>query len=859
MSKSAYDLNNCNGKKIAYDNAPTKSIALKRSYPIVDIVTNLFKITFDKNEQKLFNFSYSIQPEIARDNFTLLSKIQRQIEPELNKTFKRKYFSGYNLFASTTNPEKEITLKTKVENNEYTIIFKQVNVFDIKIDSEEDERSQQKKKTFVERIIKDILLKNKNTIKFGDDRTIVKINTKNLIPGNDNNKETIYKGYFTSAQITSSGLCLLVLNINKHVRNITVYQKINEIRNEHKNFQESEIRKIINEYFQKHKTVLTIYGSYRTYRIDSIDFDASPRKASFCLKTNEGEKTITIEEYYKKQYKINIKDPEQPLIKVETKLIKKQKTQKKSGNINLEQNQNGNKEEEKTIYLIPELVYITGNPTELDNKNKRQIKTKSDPNTKMNEIKDIKNLLTSNSSKIITDRLGNEKNCKSPLEVSKDWGISLGNNLAIKGRILPQPTLLFYNNQTIIPKNGKFMSGKTKVGMTLTKDNFIFFYDPNDKSRIRNYLKLFIDKAKFKGLNIKVDFEKIRGIAIKNYNKWNDILKILETVQGTKNIEMALVFLTPQLEKFYSNMKEYFTNKVNFPSQFIKTNKLIDQKKAGSIMFNAVEQVNIKMGGTNFNIDFYKDNILQKGKIYMILGLEISKSERGLDLVMTSSVSLNLNKVITSICSVKNTVEDKEKALNHLVDLALKELKKSGSPSSPDYIILYRHGGNKVDKEKLKLNEVPIFTKILKNKFKKKLKFIYISCTLKCDFKFFEKGINGSLLNPKSGLCVDNYVTQKGKKEFYIQPQFVNQGTATPCLYEVLYEDFDQDKPEDNISKENLQLLTFDLTFYYWTWAGAIREPGALKLASTAMDFFNKNLCGRLEKENQQFINPEYI
>ena len=857
MSKRTSDVNNHIGEKITYNNAPKKSIALKRNFEIVDIITNLFKITFDENELKLFNFSYSIQPEIANDNFTLLRKIQREIESDLSRIFKKKYFSGYNLFASAFNPAKEIIINANVENTDYVLTFKQVREFDIKIDSEEDQRTQQKKKTFVERVIKEILLKNPNTIKFGDDRTIVQVDPKNIITGNDNNKETIFKGYLTSNQITSIGFCLLVLNINKHVRNITVYEKINQIRNEHKNLQESEIRKIIDEYFQKHKTVLTIYGSYRTYRIDSIDFDASPKKVSFNLKTNEGEKSITIEEYYKKQYKINIKDLEQPLIKVETKLMKKKKEQKKLGNINLEQNQNGNKEEEKTIYLIPELLYMTGNPTELDNKNRKPIKKISKPQEKMGKINDIRKLLTSNKSKIITDRLGQERKCKSPLDVSQEWGISLGNNLVIKGKILPQPNLLFYNNQVIIPNNGKFTGQRIKVGMTLDEKNFIFFYDAKDRSPLRNLVKLFLDKAKYKGLNIRVDPEKIKGIEIKNFNKWDDILKILETAQLT-NIKMALVFLTPQLEKYYSNMKDYFTNRVNFPSQFIISNKLKDQKKAGNIMFNVVEQINIKMGGTNFTIDFYKENILEKGKIYMILGLEISKSGRGLDLVMTSSVNPNLNKVITSIASVPNTLEDKEKALNELVDLALNALKKNGSPSSPDYIILYRHGGNKVDKEKLRLNEVPIFTKILNNKFKKKLKFIYISCTLKCDFKFFEQD-KKSLNNPKSGLCIDNYVTQKGKKEFYIQPQFVNQGTATPCLYEVLYEDIDNDNPDDNISTENLQLLTFYLTFYYWTWAGAIREPGALKLASKASGFYNKNLCGKLVKENKQFINPEYI
>ena len=33
--------------------------------------------------------------------------------------------------------------------------------------------------------------------------------------------------------------------------------------------------------------------------------------------------------------------------------------------------------------------------------------------------------------------------CKSPFVNSEEWGISLGNNLEIKGRILPQPKLLY--------------------------------------------------------------------------------------------------------------------------------------------------------------------------------------------------------------------------------------------------------------------------------------------------------------------------------------------------------------------------------------------------------------------------------
>ncbi len=42
---------------------------------------------------------------------------------------------------------------------------------------------------------------------------------------------------------------------------------------------------------------------------------------------------------------------------------------------------------------------------------------------------------------------------------------------------------------------------------------------------------------------------------------------------------------------------------------------------------------------------------------------------------------------------------------------------------------------------------------------------------------------------------------------------------------------------EDILKLEQLEKLTFYLCYYYFTWAGAIREPGALKMAETALDF----------------------
>ena len=108
-------------------------------------------------------------------------------------------------------------------------------------------------------------------------------------------------------------------------------------------------------------------------------------------------------------------------------------------------------------------------------------------------------------------------------------------------------------------------------------------------------------------------------------------------------------------------------------------------------------------------------------------------------------------------------------------------------------------------------------------------------------------------------MCVDSDVIQKDKYEFYIQPQFVNQGTATPCHFEILYQDYDKEKPENNFPIEKLQNLSFQLSFYYWTWSGAVRVPGVLRLSTTAIDYYSRCLNHTLNLDRQKFTTPGFI
>jgi len=364
----------------------------------------------------------------------------------------------------------------------------------------------------LEKLIKDILLSAKNTIRFGSDRMVIQMSEDNIIKGNDNS--SIYKGFYTSAQITESGLYLMVLNMNKYISGKTMYEKLMQIRNENRGLHQSEVREKIEEYIEEHRTVLTTYGSMRAYRIDRIEFEKTPTNTSFNLKTQEGIKTISLYNYYKSQYKIDIKDKDQPLLAAERKIKEK----------NLLTNGQDNNKNEDVIYLVPELVYITGIENDKGSRGRRQdiiSKTKTNPNQRMGEINKIHDLINYDIPKQYK-RNGTVITNKSSKELAQDWGIKLGDNISLKGRILHQPTLVFNNKKTVIPRNGNFRTEVTYDGVTITRDNLMYIYNRRDRTDFRRLMGDLFAKANFKGMQIKVNINELDSYVLDKTYNWSN-------------------------------------------------------------------------------------------------------------------------------------------------------------------------------------------------------------------------------------------------------------------------------------------------------------------------------------------------
>ena len=835
-------------KTYDYPQSP-KINANLRNEPKVSIISNLFPIEYIDEIHTIAIYSIEYLPTISDENFPLKRVLHQHLESLLPEEFKKTFFAGNNLYACITNYNNKnlssFEFTTSTNKIEYKIKINKAKEVNFREINNNDDKEIQQIKHIIEKLIRFIIMRNPKVIKF-QDGTIVNLDQQNNAqPLSENtdqgNLEKIYKGYMTSVHITNNGLFMRINDINKIISTKSVYKKIIEIKNNNNDKGHIELRELINEYFRSHRTVLTKYGNLRTYKISSINFDKTPKNTSIKIKDINGKvNNVSLSNYFYNQYGVKIKDENQPLIEVEKK------------------DKNAESSVVEIIYLVPELVCLTGledNTASADNtRRKITTKTKMRPGDKIKAINGINNLLNSTVNKKYKNKEGKEIVLKSAKEVKDLYGINIGNNLTIKGRIIPQPHLIFNKGQKfIIPNNGNFHSDNPNKVIMFTNDNLFFVYDIKEKNESQTLFNNIMSKCRMKKFIFSENFnpKNVKGYSLQRTNGWEEISNSLrKAIPENSPHKFGFVFLSRNMEKYYSQLKNHFINKLNLITQFGITKKLVDQRRGNTIQFNLLEQFNIKIGGEAHYINFVKENVMKENDVYLVIGLksQVEKKTGKIKYCMTATKNRFLNCIDTSVKECDNNKMERSKLLHSMFKSAIKNLMDS-SKRNPNFILFYRKGGNYLENLKMAIDEKDVLVNVikdlenmLKNKENKTIKipFYYLCCNLKSDLKFFEYTDNiGNKIysNPKSGLVIDENVTQKNKFEFFIQPQFVNQGTATPCHYQVMCT---YNHSEEIIKLEQLEKITFYLCYYYFTWSGAIREPGTLKMAETALDFSSK-------------------
>ena len=775
-----------------------------------EIYVNLFKIKINK-PLKLFQYPYSVSPEIDAADLRIRNKLFKYAGIGTKKDRKRLkdfygecFISGDSLYGMNEVKEsKTFNCKLYLDGEtEYTITIQpKANQRTI---NQNDLDKDPLTKQFIEILIQDILRANPN-LDFYRGLFVLK-NQKKVIDSKNNGSVNFYPGYTTSFMETESGNYLNVTLKNKILSTDTVLEFMEYY--DYTNNQAQVKKKLIGRSFK-------VSYAKKNYIIDDISFDRDPKSHNFM---HDG-KTKTLEEYYKEKYKINIKDLTQPLI-----VVKKKDAQGKDFN----------------LYFVPEMCYLAGLDDEFlkDREFMKNLAnyTKLDPKFRITKTNEFLKLLVETKNKEIK-RDGKVIKELSSKEKSELYGIEISAlDQLHKAYNMKETELLDGKKKAITNKRFDVISKKDMSHWICLyrKSNY------NDAEKLYNTL----DKASSEyGLSI-AEPEWVEMGDNDNEEEWaqtaNDYMKkISEKDKNVKKYSFAL-FLLDRNDRIYSTLKYYSLCEHGYISQVVKASSL--HKNALSVCSKILLQINAKLSGVSYIAKFDK-NI--KDRNLMIIGVDSSHirgKRTGVAMVAT------INPSFTNFYNKEQIILEEKKesfliSISSFIEEAIQKYNEINK-TYPKGIIIYRQGVSFQQKEFLK-NEVINIQKVCD---KNKLLYEYILVNTKTTYKFFQKD-KGGYKNPDGGLLVLSGVTNRDLFEFYIQPQQVTGGSATPSCFTVAYGNMD--------FPEIIPKLTFDFCHLYSNWQGTVRVPHVLKLAEKLSKMTAKYTNAELHKNLS--INQAYL
>ena len=777
----------------------------------IPIYANLYKIELERN-YTLYEYAVTFAHE-KDDKYSLSTmfkqRIMNTVSSQIAQKFRNFLFIGGALFS-----EKKVEGGSQITTEYHSVKY----IIDIlpttkKIEMSKDPKIMMKQynegkieiKTIFEIIVKEILRHNPSLIKDANSY-FDKSHEKELQAQEEYNDINIVNGYDTKVMILDSGIYLNVDKKTKISSKLNCLQLIQTFIQDMKKPTKDEI-KAVNDWFEN-KTIETFSQNHRRLYVTQVNFDRTPLNTM--KKSEKG--NISFSRYYDEfcGQKLN---PNSPLLFVR---------RKKSG--------------KDGFFFPPELCVMVGLTDEMisDRVLTKEITriTKLSPTDKMDFISNIVNYMNDKSSIIYTKMVDGEKKdvkLKSAFDTKETYGLKIIDPKDVDrftGRIMTLPTLK--------GENGRIKNlGRTfKVFKAVPICSLCIFHKKgeNDARRLKDSMEAA--RQEYGIILKKNDFKHV------NSDSFEEWVSIVDKCIRTKKYNIITFFIDDYLDSIgmYSKLKFYTQEQKGVVTQFIKGKSL--RKNNLSVVSNILIQMNTKLGGISCVVDFQDD---VKKRNLMIVGVDSSGYEDNGKLFQNISFCASLDKYFSTYVNKKTTVtiEDYDNTqfpIANFMEVALAEY-FSKNKAFPDGVIIYRQGISSGQKNYLK-TEIGQLQKIFGGESDKKwlkdikIKYYYVLVNKKSSLKFFEKDTynkknrnndKGIYDNPESGLLIYDKLINSDKFEFYIQPQKVTQGTATPTCFQVEYGNLD--------CPEIIPKLTFDLCFLYSNWRGPVRVPAPLKYA----------------------------
>ena len=524
--------------------------------------------------------------------------------------------------------------------------------------------------------------------------------------------------------------------------------------------------------------------------------------------------------YYEKAHQIKIENKVQPLI-----LVRKEDAQGDPLN----------------LYFIPELCNLVGIDDE-DVINFNFMKKVSEC-TKMEPTQKVKE--TNKFIELFQDATEDKSTHWSSKKKSEHYGVQINPLKELFNAYYMNPAQLKDGKNKKVGKDNK---GDVNLVKNIPMVNWIFVCNVDDHDDA-DFLNNSLQQASGK-YHIKIN-NKPKWIKMPRGSKAIDWINAVNKRLLSEDKYDFVLYLLSKKNNIYPQIKKHSLCSNGYISQVVKVDTLY-KKGIMSICSKILLQINAKLGGATYKLDLGKS---LAGKRIMVVGVDSSKHKdknnygTGIAMVATINDSLtdfyNETKIIKEIdYKDENKNLDKDKYIgqfhfyiNNFIEEATKVYEKNNKGNKPDWIIIYRQGVSLEQKRRLK-TEIREIDNTCKTK---NIKYYYILVNTKSTFKFFEKDEKNVYYNPYSGLLVLDGVINRNFFEFYIQPQEVTQGSATPTCFHVAY---------GNLNfPEMIPKFTFDLCHLYSNWQGSIRIPHVIKCAEKLSKMTAKYKLNELNKK----------
>lgn len=379
-------------------------------------------------------------------------------------------------------------------------------------------------------------------------------------------------GFRASAFNYTSGLTLVLDNINKFISNKTCLERIQEIQYLAANGEiKDPVSRILHEF--QYKTVIAKYGMRKTYLVEDIDFKYTPVTKRF--ETHDGKK-MSIAEYFLKTYSLKVTDGKQPLFIVKI---------------------NG-----KECHIPPEFCTIDGVPQTIreDPRRMRDVlaSCRKNPAQKFKAIQDFSKDLFKQKA-------------------LKDWGVIIESEpIEISSQILPMPVMELANGRSAnIDANCLKNLPIQKPSEALTHQRWAIVYEKRHFNQANQLFQTLQQASSKLGLVV----EEPNWIELERGDDTYGCEKQLQSlIERKMKPTIAVVMLGN--ERFYKGFKH-----VCYGNSVIS--QCIQYKNFGkgltlSVASNILRQINSKLGGDLFALKFSKE----LSPLTMLIGIDVCHS-----------------------------------------------------------------------------------------------------------------------------------------------------------------------------------------------------------------------------------------